>query len=173
MICSLKEIVLSVQSAVPDNWQVSWLIDPRITSAFPNKTLFSGLLKHIFRCVSYVHCIRVSEFFMQCAPWGTSSDVSPTYIASASADFSCDVLLLGSVLPNHSDEIVQELHLFPFSPVETHLKMCLSWHQLSFPYETFPILAHSAFVYNNVLQNQRIKHSDHCKCHAGISGQCK
>ena len=41
VICSLKEIVLSVQSAVPDNWQVSWLIDPRITSAFPNKTLFS------------------------------------------------------------------------------------------------------------------------------------
>jgi len=76
VICSLKEIVLSVQSAVPDNWQVSWLIDPRITSAFPNKTLFS-------------------------AP-------------------------LGSVLPNHSDEIVQELHLFPFSPVETHLKMCLN-----------------------------------------------
>ena len=148
MICSLKEIVLSVQSAVPDNWQVSWLIDPRITSAFPNKTLFSGLLRHIFRCVSYVHRICVSRFLMRCAPF-------------------LEVYSLITVTRSY-----RNCTCFPFHQLR-HILRCVSTDTNYLPYETFPILAHSAFVYNNVLQNQRIKHSDHCKCHAGISGQCK
>ena len=53
------------------------------------------------------------------------------------------------LLPNHSDEFVQDLHLFPFYPAHTSpCKAALyGRHQRSF-YETFYILAYCAFIYN-------------------------
>ena len=82
-----------------------------------------SFLKCSLSCISYVHRIRVSGFLMRCASL--------------------------QLLPNHSDEFVQDLHLFPFYPAHTSpCKAALyGRHQRSF-YETFYILAYCAFIYN-------------------------
>ena len=56
------------------------------------------------------------------------------------------------LLPNHSDEFVQDLHLFPFYPVHTahisHTKRLYMTGTNDLLYETFYILAYCAFIYN-------------------------
>ena len=56
------------------------------------------------------------------------------------------------LLPNHSDEFVQDLHLFPFYPVHTahisHAKRLYMTGTKDLLYETFYILSYCAFIYN-------------------------
>ena len=85
-----------------------------------------SFLKCSLSCISYVHRIRASGFLMRCASL--------------------------QLLPNHSDEFVQDLHLFPFYPVHTahisHAKRLYMTGTNDLLYETFYILSYCAFIYN-------------------------